>query len=845
MRRRRRARPVLIGVLAAAGVFAGLATGLSLPSGGPHPIQLTLAVAASLLSGWLTAVQIGGGSDERPAAPDRPVASSPLSQLPPDLGDFADREAYLATLLERLESRSDDRIAIATVAGKAGVGKTALAIRVAHQVARRFPGGQLYVNLRGVEEQAVTPEDALAGFLRDLGVPGPVIPEDLQERARMYRARLAGRRVLVVLDNAADEVQIRPLVPSSPGSAVLVTSRRPLAGLEGAQPLVLDVMDHQAAHTLFSSVVGAQRVAADPEAASRIVDLCGGLPLAVRIAGARLATKPHWTLSGFVRRLSDEGERLAELRAGDLEVRASFALSYHDLEPRQHLAFQALGLSNAPDFAPWTLAALLDCTAREAADLLEGLADAQLVEAGGDDEPRYRFHDLLRVFARERLREEMPATDQAAAVRRLIEAYLARAEAGAAVLRYDERAPAVDEPLGWFNTEWAGLIAAVEQASAQGLDEATWRLAAAMTPYCEIRARLRDWGHVQQIALEAARRSDDARGAAVVQQHLGRLSRYRGRFDEAEALLYQSLAGFEALGDVPGRAVVLHHLGAVAVNQGRPELAETRMREALGLFRDLGQRHGEAQTLRWLAHICGNRGEFESAIRFFQEALPLFASLGDRHGEAQTLRWLGDVYGDSGRYDEAIECFDRCLPVLRDVDDPLGEAWALLDLGDVHRERGDLDTAMRCFKAAQESFVRYQSTAGEAAILLCLADVHRERGEFAAATAELDRARAAYRDMGDPVGEAWALLCFGDLHLAQGRHGAAVDVLEQAVPLFRAADKRLHEGRALRSLAAAFAGVGEHERSGSALAEALALFDGIGAPEAAAVRREMEAQATE
>ncbi|GFJ80869.1 NB-ARC domain-containing protein [Phytohabitans houttuyneae] len=382
MRRRRRARPVLIGVLAAAGVFAGLATGLSLPSGGPHPIQLTLAVAASLLSGWLTAVQIGGGSDERPAAPDRPVASSPLSQLPPDLGDFADREAYLATLLERLESRSDDRIAIATVAGKAGVGKTALAIRVAHQVARRFPGGQLYVNLRGVEEQAVTPEDALAGFLRDLGVPGPVIPEDLQERARMYRARLAGRRVLVVLDNAADEVQIRPLVPSSPGSAVLVTSRRPLAGLEGAQPLVLDVMDHQAAHTLFSSVVGAQRVAADPEAASRIVDLCGGLPLAVRIAGARLATKPHWTLSGFVRRLSDEGERLAELRAGDLEVRASFALSYHDLEPRQHLAFQALGLSNAPDFAPWTLAALLDCTAREAADLLEGLADAQLVEAG-------------------------------------------------------------------------------------------------------------------------------------------------------------------------------------------------------------------------------------------------------------------------------------------------------------------------------------------------------------------------------------------------------------------------------------------------------------------------------
>jgi len=837
---------MLIGALAAAGVFAGLAAGLYLPGGdGPRPLQLILAVAAALLSGWLTAVQIKGGAGEKRTATDPPVADSPLSQLPPDVGDFADREAHLETLTERLERGADDRVAIATVAGKAGVGKTALAIHVAHQAARRFPDGQLYVNLRGVEEQAVTPEEALAGFLRDLGVPPPVIPEDLQERARMYRARLSGRRVLVVLDNAADEVQIRPLLPSSRGSAVLVTSRRPLAGLEGAQPLVLDVMDHPAALTLFSSVVGAHRVSAEPEAASRIVELCGGLPLAVRIAGARLATKPHWTLDGFVRRLGDERERLAELRAGDLEVRTSFALSYRDLEPRQRLAFQALGLSNAPDFAAWALAALLDTTEREATDLLDRLDDAQLVEASGGGEPRYRFHDLLRVFARERLREEMPAAEQAAALRRLTGAYLARAEAGAAVLRYDERAPEVDEPLGWFTTERAGLVAAVEQASAQGLDEATWRLAAAMTPFCEIRARLRDWGHVHEIALAAARRSADARGTAVVLQHLGRLQRYRGRFDDAAALLSESLAGFEALGDVAGRAVVLHHLGAVAVNQGQPELAAARMRDALELFRELGQRHGEAQTLRWLAHVYGNRGEFGSAIRLFHEALPLFVSLGDRHGEAQTLRWLGDVYGDCGRYDEAIACFDRCLPVLREVDDPLGGAWALLDLGDVHREHGDLDTATRCFDSAREIFERYRSAAGEAAILLCLADVHRERGEFAAATAELDRACAAYRRLGDPVGEAWALLCFGDLYLAQRRHGDAVEVLGQALPLFRAAGKRLHEGRVLRSLAAALAGAGEHERAGSTLAEALAVFEAIGAPEAVALRRETEAPATE
>jgi DNA-binding SARP family transcriptional activator len=338
-------------------------------------------------------------------------------QLPPDVDDFTGRESAVAEVQHLLEGERATAIVISAIAGKAGVGKTALAVRLAHQLRPHFPDGQLYVDLRGAEAQALDPAEVLAGFLRALGVEGALIAEGLEERVRQYRSRLGDRRVLVVLDNAAAEAQVRPLLPASPGCATLVTSRARLSGLEAAHPMTLDVLEADQAVALLAKLAGPGRVAAEPGAAAAIVRLCGWLPLAVRIAGARLASRPHWRLALLAERLGDEWRRLDELKAGDLEVRASVALSYHGRNQEERRLFRLLGLLVAPSFPAWAAAALLGVEAAEAEGLLERLVDAQLVEAAGHDQAgqlRYRLHDLLRLFARERLQlEELPASQRA------------------------------------------------------------------------------------------------------------------------------------------------------------------------------------------------------------------------------------------------------------------------------------------------------------------------------------------------------------------------------------------------------------------------------------------------
>ena len=288
---------------------------------------------------------------------------------------------------------------------RGGVGRTALAVHAAYQLQEHFPGGQLYVNLRGAERQALKPAEVLAQLLRALGIPGALIPEDIDERARVYRRRLAKRRVLIVLDNAADEAQVRPLLPGGGSSAVLVTSRSKPAGLDTAATIRLDVLHPDEALDLLGKLAGRARVAGELEAARAITRLCGYLPLAVRIAGAKLDAKRHLPLIRFAVQLADQHRRLDTLHAGDLDLRASFALSYQHLPADQRRLFRLLGLLEEADFPTWVCAALLDCPIGRAVDLTERLVDAQLLEVVGDDaigQVRYRFHDLLRVFARER-----------------------------------------------------------------------------------------------------------------------------------------------------------------------------------------------------------------------------------------------------------------------------------------------------------------------------------------------------------------------------------------------------------------------------------------------------------
>jgi hypothetical protein len=357
-----------------------------------------------------------------------PIVTS-LFRLPPDISDFTGRSVMRDKLIALLNSSAGNTqaVVLSAIAGVAGIGKTALAVHVAHKLAERYTDGQLYVNLRGAGEERLEPFAVLGEFLRALGLEGRSIPDSMDERIGLYRAGLANRYVLVVLDNAANEMQVRPLLPGSPTCSVLITSRRKLAALEGARTFSLDVLTMEDALDLLRKICGQERIDLELETAARVVALCGLLPLAIRIAGARLIQRSHWRISQLASILVDEQRRLGALKVGDLEVRSSFALSYdHEDEEVRHL-FRLLGLVKTADFAAWVAAPLLDCDQPAAEEVVDRLVDAQLLEVAGADASggmRYRFHDLLRLFARERLSEEEPPSSVAEAERRLIAAYM-------------------------------------------------------------------------------------------------------------------------------------------------------------------------------------------------------------------------------------------------------------------------------------------------------------------------------------------------------------------------------------------------------------------------------------
>jgi len=420
-------------------------------------------------------------------------AHNRLHQLPRDIQDFTGRETTAHDLEEFLRTVRRDNagvVAIAAVNGFGGVGKTTLALHVAHRSRDKYPDGQLYINLRGTEREALAPFDVLGQFLLDLGIDREKLPEDLGERARRFRAEVANGRFLMVLDNARDESQVRDLLPGSATCAAIVTSRSRLPGLEGVNHVNLDILQPGEAIALLRAIIGASRVDNEADGAAELVELCGYLPLAVRIAGARLAAKPHWRVAELVERLRDEHRRMGEFKVGDLEIRASFALSYDELLPEEQAAFRLLGLIKSPDFPAWCVSALIGCELQLGSELLERLVDVQLVQAttvGQSGPTRYRFHDLLRHYAR----ETCAATDSDQARRdalsRLLGAYLDLARAGSNTMRPGDPpefpdghqgswiVPSVlvshvqSNAIAWFSQERVALLAGIRQASDAGL----------------------------------------------------------------------------------------------------------------------------------------------------------------------------------------------------------------------------------------------------------------------------------------------------------------------------------------------------------------------------------------
>jgi DNA-binding SARP family transcriptional activator/tetratricopeptide (TPR) repeat protein len=724
------------------------------------------------------ALQAGGipGPAPTPPAPAS-VRPSPC-QLPADIVDLTGREKAVATLVDLLgRGGHPDRSAtiVAAIVGPPGVGKTTLAVHVAHRLRSQFPDGQLYVNLRGAEARPLDSYDVLLQFLTAMGVNGDVVPEDADERAGLYRSLLADRRVLVVLDNATDEAQVRPLLPGSPGCAVIVTSRAPL-GVIPAHTLALDVLTPGQAVELLAAILGQNRVAAEPAAARSIVDLCSGLPLALRIAGAKLATKPHWRLAKLAGRLGDERRRLDELRAGDLEVRASFALSYQSRSEDERRLFRLLGLLQSPDFSAWAAAALLDAPTAVAEELLERLVEAQLLQAAGDDgagPDRYRFHDLLRVFARAHLEEES-AQAQRAALERVLGAQLALAREacsarwpveasevlpGGATRWLPDHASihaAADNPIGWFQAELPGLLAGVRQACEAGLDEVAWELACVLTSPLMDRCDWRSWRSTLELALAACHRAGNRFGAAQVLRSLGEFYLQTERYERAVASYDKSRT----------------------------------------TFRDLGEQSGEALALMGLGFSFTKCGDLDQAATCFDRCLAHFEAAGRQHGIAVTVRGLADVHRLAGRLDQAANCYQRCLELFVGLAVPDHEAAALLAYARLHQDRGQLDEAAACYR----------------------------------------RCLATFQDLANQRWVAMTHRRLAELHLLIGEPGKAAAYLDKCIPMFRELHLRAEEARSLENLGSALAMRGGQVAAQRAWQGAYAIFQELGMPEASSVR---------
>ncbi|MGW7097567.1 BTAD domain-containing putative transcriptional regulator [Streptomyces sp. NPDC054874] len=644
-------------------------------------------------------------------ATSAPVTVAP-AQLPSGTAAFTGRHADLATLDTLLDHVDGPALPVGSVTGIGGVGKTALAVRWALQVAGRFPDGQLFADMRGYDEEAPrAPGAVLDRFLRALGVLGPEIPVDLTERAALFRSVLDGRRVLIVLDNARSFRQIRPLLPGSGRCCVLVTSRDPMGGALAGDyafvPLHLGALGQDESIALLSKVAADGRLSADPVAAARLSALCDRLPLALRIAAARLAAKPHWSVRTLVSRLEDQHRRLDELSPDERGVRAGLRLSYRDLPASTARMFRLLGSLNVPDFAAWAGAALLDIDPIDAEDLIEELVDAQMLVplSSVTSHVRYRFQGLPRLFARELALSEDTEDERRAALRRVSGAWLGlAAEAhrqmyggdytiihGPAPLhplpvRLSENLLA--DPMEWFESERASLTGLVEQTAREGEAAYAWDLALTSVTLLQNRNYLEDWRFCGDRALAAARAAGDRLGEAVMLHSLGTLEIVRWEYGAASRHLALALSLFEEAGEEmgangkKGRALVLRNLALCERHRGDLDAARELGYCSLELFRAVGDRYAVAHLLGLLAQIELERGETQASLLLSAEAVARSRGLGTVRGEAQSTVRLAEALIHQGEGERAEKACRRALDLVRDSGDRRGEAHVLRALGE-------------------------------------------------------------------------------------------------------------------------------------------------------------------
>ncbi|MCA1702521.1 MAG: tetratricopeptide repeat protein, partial [Actinobacteria bacterium] len=604
--------------------------------------------------------------------------------------------------------------------------------RWAHRVSDHFPDGQLFANLRGYDPgPPITPEQILEEFLRALDVPAEQIPAGVQARATLYRSLLDGRRVLVVLDNANSAEQVQPLLPGSPTCRVVVTSRSRLSSLsarDGASRVTLDLLPEDEAIALLRDIVGTERVCAEAEATTKLAGQCAYLPLALRIAAERAATHPHTTLADLTDELAVERDRLDLLAVADGEdetaaVRAVFSWSYHALPPHAARAFRLLGLHAGPNISVQAAAALTDTTPTQARRQLETLAGMHLIEETGN--ARYRFHDLLRVYAAECAKVEESDQDRRAAAHRVLTWYLHTGNSADRILNPHRRRIPLDDPkivsppefttyrqaLDWCDAERANLVAATRQAAQTGERLLAWKIPLAMWGFFNLRKHWADLITTHQIGLVAARDLRDRRGEAWVMGALGFVYFDLLRHNEALDHYQNALPICQEIDDQWCESIALVGLSRAYFHLGQYEEALNHAQQALHICQEINDPWSQTFALLNIGAVHRMRQNFEDALHYFHQALTVLCPVHDRWGEAMALQNLGATYRDLQRFDDALQHFQRASTTYRKIGDRWGEAHTLRNIGDILQNLNQTEEAVPYWRQALTIFEKFGNTA--------------------------------------------------------------------------------------------------------------------------------------
>ncbi|HTZ27510.1 MAG TPA: tetratricopeptide repeat protein, partial [Streptosporangiaceae bacterium] len=736
--------------------------------------------------------------------------------LPRDIAAFTGRQAELRGLVARCaEAGAGGVVAVHAIGGMAGVGKTTFAVHAAHRLAAGFPDGQLFLPLHAHTpgQRPVDPGDALASLLLTAGLPAAQIPPGTDARAARWRDHVAGKKVLLVLDDAAGHQQVRPLLPGTPGSLVLITSRRRLAALEDAAVLSLDTLAPDEAGELLARLAGRADVSADQAAVSQLAELCGCLPLAIGMTGRQLAHHPAWTPAGLAADLAAARDRLELMTAENLSVAAAFGLSYQDLDDGQQRLFRRLGLHPGPDIDAYAAAALDDTAVSQAHRGLEALYDQHLITQPMPG--RYRFHDLIREHSRALASADDAATRDAATTG-LLDYYLHTAWAAGGHFpswTIDEapeppgRPPECPPPVstfqaavGWLEAERANLHATAGYAAATARLAYAALIPAAMTGFLQTRGYFDQGLGLHKAAVAAARRAGDRAGEARALILLSPMLNMTEDIPAATASATRALQLYRDLGDRSGEAAALIMMGVVhsAIDDHLAAAAELRL--ALELFRDLGHRRGQGDALHYLG--CAHRwtGDYSAAATCLRQALKLYDGTGFSWGQASVLMYLGAVQQLTGDYPAAAASLRQALVLSSDLGDRLHQAQVLTGLAAVQRLTGDCRSAAASSQQALRLCDDLRDIRERAYALNELGLVQRLTGDYPAAAASHRQALGLSRDVGNRLGQAEALNCLGELLSQTGTSQDARDHHAQALAIARDLGTPPEEARALEGI---------------------------------------------